>query len=106
MSSPCSLHIFHKSKDKADNIAKKILKSSKILENRYNGHRGPNHILPKINRGEIDKIDPIKTKRFTKKSKIFYHKTRWEFSRVLLWGNTLLFLTKNREVVIRQGLLD
>jgi len=77
MTSPCSLHIFTNQKVKADKIASKILKSSKILEQKYNFYN-PNSYLSQINHRKIDKID-IQTKDLLNKAKLFYKKTEGIF---------------------------
>jgi thiamine biosynthesis lipoprotein len=73
MTSPCEIHLFCSSQNRAEKIASKILQSSKSLEQKYNFYN-QNSYLSQINQRKISQLD-IQTKDLLKRAKLFYTKT-------------------------------
>jgi thiamine biosynthesis lipoprotein len=73
MTSPCEIHLFCSSQNRAEKIASKILQSSKSLEQKYNFYN-QNSYLSQINQRKISQLD-IQTKDLLRRAKLFYTKT-------------------------------
>jgi len=77
MTTPCEVHLYATSQDKARKVASDILESSKKLEAKYNFY-DPNSYLSSLNKREINTLD-YQTKEVLKLAKQFYTQTRGIF---------------------------
>lgn len=77
MTTPCEVHLYATSQDKARKVASDILESSKKLEAKYNFYN-PNSYLSSLNKRETTILDH-QTKEVLKLAKYFYTKTNGIF---------------------------
>ena len=73
MTTPCEVHLYATSQDKARKVASDILESSKKLEAKYNFY-DPNSYLASLNKREVNTLD-YQTKEILKQAKQFYTQT-------------------------------
>jgi len=77
MTTPCEVHLYASSQDKARKVASEILESSKKLESKYNFY-DPDSYLSKLNKRETQTLDH-QSKEILKQAKSFYTKTKGIF---------------------------
>ena len=77
MTTPCEVHLYASSQEKARKVASDILESSKKLEAKYNFYN-PSSYLSALNKRETNTLD-YQTKEVLKLAKQFYTKTNGIF---------------------------
>ena len=77
MTTPCEVHLYATSQEKAREVASTILKASKSLETKYNFY-DKNSYLSQLNQRKVDKVD-TQTKEILKQAKYFYRQTNGIF---------------------------
>ncbi len=73
MSTPCELHLYHNSKQKADSVAKLVLEEAKRLEKKYSYYKDDS-FLSLINRREVSILDS-ESKNLLQRASQYYKKT-------------------------------
>jgi len=77
MTSPCEVHIYASNKSHCDEVAKKILRMAKGLEQKYNFY-DPNSYLSTLNQRKTNLLD-AQTKDLLSRAKLFYTQTKGIF---------------------------
>ncbi|CAA6821975.1 MAG: Thiamin biosynthesis lipoprotein ApbE [uncultured Sulfurovum sp.] len=77
MTTPCEVHLFASSQEKAREVATDILGASKKLESKYNFYN-PDSYLSALNQRETNTLD-YQTKEVLKQAKLFYTHTKGIF---------------------------
>lgn len=73
MSTPCELHLYHNSKQKADSVAKMVLEEAKRLEKKYSYYK-EDSFLSLLNRREVSLLDHESKSLFQRASQ-YYKRT-------------------------------
>ncbi len=104
MTTPCEVHLYCASQEKARKVAASILDASKKLESKYNFF-DKNSYLWALNRREISTVD-YQTKEILKQAKYFYKQTKGIFDVTMGTLKESMNLQSVQEVEERKSVLS